>query len=360
MKRVNLFEGSGEGELMDEPSSRRGLIILVVVAVMVLGGLAAGYFGYYLPRVKEGRRITRLEAEREVQQELRREEEPRGRAEEEERAKKALGEEAKLLPSTREEAPGPKLFEPIRPEEKVRAESAPAPRVGERLVSKEVKPEPLAKPVEEPAAMPPPPPPEIKAPEGEVEKKPPPPKPEVKAEKKLPPTKRPAPSPPRTVAAVPKKPRPPAKPYTVRVASCLFDECVRVTQARLKARGYGSHVGGVRTRLIRYEVRLASPLPRGPSQNLKDELKAAGIMLKERNVKGNLIQLVGGPYVGLEDAYLTMDRLEKRGVKGRVVSLPEKATMKEVRVGHFESKASAQRMRARLVRGGFEADVVRR
>lgn len=357
MKRVNLFEGSGEEEPMGESSSRRGVIILVVVAIVVLGGLAAGYFGYYLPKVKEAMRIARLEAEKEVQEELRREEQARRRAEEAERLRKTPEEERKPPPAREEAPPKTRLFEPISPEEKARAERAPEPRVGEKLVSKEVRPEAPREPVEKPAAKPPPPPP---PPEVKVEKKPPTPKPEVKVEKKPPPPpKRPPPPPPRVARAVPKKARP-AVPYTVRVASCFLDECVKVVQARLKAQGYESHVAGVRTRLIRYEVRLASPLPRGRTENLKNDLRLAGITVRERRVNGNLIQLIGGPYLGLEDAYLMMDRLEESGVKGRVVSLPGRATIKEVRVGRFESRASARRMQARLVRRGFEADVVRR
>ncbi len=152
----------------------------------------------------------------------------------------------------------------------------------------------------------------------------------------------------------------PAGSYSVRVASCLFDECVRALRARLKVQGYDSHVRGVTARLIRYEVRVASPLPPQSLRDLQTHLEKAGVKLKERKVGGNRVQLVAGPYIGLEDARLVMDRLQQEGVKGRVVGLPGPVPMKEVRVGRFESRASAQRLKAKLERRGFEADIVKR
>ena len=153
--------------------------------------------------------------------------------------------------------------------------------------------------------------------------------------------------------------------YTVQVAACRTDSCVKSFSRRLKNKGFAilktakpsPARSGRRT-----EVRLGSFSRLGEARALASEAKERKI--KARVYKHlNRWRVAVGNFRDLEEAAILLDRVEDSGFRGELAPRPRTGTTRlyAIRTGKFAGFREASAFRKKVLGAGFaEAVVVRR
>ena len=153
--------------------------------------------------------------------------------------------------------------------------------------------------------------------------------------------------------------------YTVQVAACRTDSCVKSFSRRLKDKGFAilkTAKPSLARSGRRTEVRLGSFSRLGEAQALASEAKERKI--KARVYKHlNRWRVATGNFRDLEEAAILLDRVEDSGFRGELALRPRTGTTRlyAIRTGKFAGFREASAFRKKVLGAGFaEAVVVRR
>ncbi|MFC1491668.1 SPOR domain-containing protein [Nitrospinota bacterium] len=376
----NLDEGLGGGSGSSSEKQGGGLIRTIVIAlgaIVILGGAGwAGYQYWWIPRQIEKQKI--IEAQKRLE-ELKKK---RGEQAKEERARRKK--ELALLQKMQAEA-----------EEKVKETASEKP---EEPSGGAQKPDPSAeqpRPTKASARGAAPSKPTAKTPRDAPPKAPPMGVKERAAEKRMA-TKPPEPQKPRRIAKTSLPPRPkdrapillparekaikpkaapkksaslrprkkaPSRYYSVQVATCRTENCVKSFLRQLRAKGYKPYVSGrtAPSSLSTLTEVLLGDFPAKPGAlSLASRARSKKIRVSVYK-SGERWHVSAGSYSDLEDAAQRLDQVEDTGLRAKLsprTVVRKKSGFRTVRIGKLSSRREAVAMRARISRSGFPSAYV--
>ena len=343
----------------------RKIVIALVVLVVLGGGSWAGYQFWWVPRQIQAQKKIEAQKRLEELKKQRREQAKTERA----RRKKELALLQKMQADKKEEVKQSAQQEPeIKEPEPPKAVAAVEIRKPEKAKKEPASlPKTRSKAVKKPAV--------VAIPEKKVEA------PEPRRE----PTPRRmarASSVPKPKAAVTRKKRPlvksiiarapkrlakvtPGSYFSIQVATCRTDKCIKSFVRNLRAKGFKPFVsGGSRVSpLAQTEVLLGDFASKSAAATMAS--KARGKRVRTTVYKsGSKWVVSAGRFTDLEDAAQRLDQVEDSGFVGRLSAsraVAKKSNLRTVRIGRMAKRQDAVAMLARINRSGFSGSyVVRR
>ncbi len=158
---------------------------------------------------------------------------------------------------------------------------------------------------------------------------------------------------------------PPGSYFSIQVATCRTDKCVKSFVRNLRAKGFKPFVGGGGrgSALAQTEVLLGDFANKSAAEALAS--KAKGKKFRTTVYKSGSKWLVSArKFTDLEEAAQRLDQVEDSGFVGRLSAskaVSKKIALRTVRIGKMTSRQDAVAMLARINRSGFSGSyVVRR
>jgi len=154
--------------------------------------------------------------------------------------------------------------------------------------------------------------------------------------------------------------------YSVQIATCRTDKCVRTFMAKLRAIGYRPFVSRRAksfSSLKRTEVLLGNFSAKPDALSIASRARAKKIQVSVYKVGAKWL-VSAGSYSDLEDAAQRLDIIEDLGLRAKLAprTIPSrKSVLRAVRIGRLSSRREAKVILGRISKAGFRGSyVVRR